>query len=408
MERKLSIEVSIILPSYNRYPLNLLTLNSLENQTFDLAKMEVVLIDDASSDDTPLLGNYRPPYSFQYIRNKHNEGRSKTRNIGIQAAKGKLLIFLDAEIIVDRNFVQSHYQRHLNNEPLVITGKHLNKIYSFLFPDFDDSQRKAFAAIVEQASIVRKRLREGIHPKSIKTEELASRLQEIKEPVQLLFPEDFHSISKIRRFSAPMQYYQNVIKLLQKDFRLPWIACNGFHSVSKARVLAVGGFDENFDGHGLEDFEYGFRLYRSGMSFDVDQNINAYHQEHPVGSGIKEEGNRNLIYFQQKHQCLDIYLLSLTRINIWDYTFMHNVLREQESMTRQHAGKFDQILNLLMLLLKQIPLLKAQNKPITALLKGTGLEVNEVWKKRIWHERNMLVTSGFVHMAKLFDLLIRL
>ncbi|MFP3599790.1 hypothetical protein, partial [Chryseobacterium sp. SIMBA_029] len=66
------------------------------------------------------------------------------------------------------------------------------------------------------------------------------------------------------------------------------------------------------------------------------------------------------------------------------------------------------ILNSIMLLLKRIPLLKAVDKPVTALLKGTGLEDNEAWKKRIWYERKMLVTSGFVHMAKLFDLLVRL
>ncbi|MDF2680659.1 MAG: glycosyltransferase, partial [Brevibacillus sp.] len=105
----MSIDVTVILPSYNRYPLNLLTLYSLENQTFDPSRMEVILIDDASTDKTHSLQYYRPPYSFQYIRNCRNEGRSKTRNKGIKAAKGEILIFLDAEVIVDPDFVNNHY-----------------------------------------------------------------------------------------------------------------------------------------------------------------------------------------------------------------------------------------------------------------------------------------------------------
>ncbi|MFP3416038.1 glycosyltransferase family 2 protein, partial [Bacillus sp. SIMBA_074] len=80
----MSTEVTVILPSYNRYPLNLLTLYSLENQTFDFAKMEVILIDDASTDGSHALEHYRPPYPVRYIRNTTNAGRSKTRNIGIQ------------------------------------------------------------------------------------------------------------------------------------------------------------------------------------------------------------------------------------------------------------------------------------------------------------------------------------
>jgi cellulose synthase/poly-beta-1,6-N-acetylglucosamine synthase-like glycosyltransferase len=72
---KEKIEVSIIIPSYNKYPLNLLTLYSLEKQNFDFSKMEVLLIDDASEDQTSeLLENYQPPYHFNYIRCKQNNG----------------------------------------------------------------------------------------------------------------------------------------------------------------------------------------------------------------------------------------------------------------------------------------------------------------------------------------------
>ncbi|MDF2683798.1 MAG: hypothetical protein K0R47_4988 [Brevibacillus sp.] len=404
----MSIEVSIILPSYNRYPLNLLTLHSLEYQTFAPSKMEVILIDDASTDDTHLLKNYHPPYSYQYIRNTRNEGRSKTRNKGIQVAKGKILIFLDAEIIVDRHFVQCHYQKQLTDEPVVITGQNLRKLFSFLYSEFTPDQLKAVEWISKESSKVRNRVKKGIRPEKFEHEKLPSLMKGLKRPVQLLFPKDFRSFSDVKLFSSPMNYYQNLINLLRDDFHLPWIVCNGFHSVKKERVVAVGGFDEDFNGHGLEDFEYGFRLYKAGVKFAYDPKITAYHQEHPIGSSRSMEGNQNLIRFQQKHPYLDICLLSLTRMDNWDYRFMDKVLREHQVITQRHPAAFDTLTDALLVLLKQIPLLIAEGKPVADLLKVSGFGSDEEWKSRLFLERNALEANGFTHVTRLLDLLVRL
>jgi hypothetical protein len=107
------IEVSIIMPSFNKYPLNLLTLYSLERQTFDPSKMEVIFIDDASTDQTEQnLKDYNPPYHFNYIRSKTTLGRSRGRNLGIKASRGTILIFLDAEMITEPDFVENHFNYH--------------------------------------------------------------------------------------------------------------------------------------------------------------------------------------------------------------------------------------------------------------------------------------------------------
>lgn len=400
---ELSIEVSIILPSYNRYPLNLLTLYSLEKQAFDPSKMEVILIDDASTDDTHLLKNYRPPYAFRYIRNTRNEGRSKTRNMGIQAAKGKILIFLDAEIIVDRRFVRGHYQRQKTDEPMVITGENLRKIFSFLYPEFNAEQLKAVGLLAKESATVRKRVNQALRTEGLWPDKLADRIKEAKRPAQLLFQEDFHSFSRVRQFSAPMLYFQNIIHLLREDFHLPWIACNGFHSVKKERVVAVGGFDEGFDGHGLEDFEFGFRLYKSGVKFAYESKITAYHQEHPIGSSRSMEGNRNLIRFQQKHPCLDICLLSLTRMNNWNYQFMDQILKEHKLLSRKHPGAFDPFIHALLEMLKQIPVLIDKGVPVTNLFLAAG--IGEDRKKGLFLLRSELEARKFTNLARLFDLL---
>lgn len=405
----MSIEVTVILPSYNRYPLNLLTLHSLENQTIDFSKMEVILIDDASTDDTHLLQNYSPPYPFRYIRNNQNEGRSKTRNIGIQEAKGQILIFLDAEVIVDPHFVNSHYQRHLSTEPFVITGRNVNKVYSYLFPEFNRSQLEEFYSIARNAPMVKERFEQTFHPHRLEQGTLAGLIQKGNQPVQLLFKEDCRSFSNIKLFSKPKKYEKKIIDAFRDDFRLPWISCTTLnHSVRKELVESIGGFDENFIGHGLEDYEYGFRLFKTGVKFSYDPAIYVYHQEHPIDMNWEQDGTKNLILFQQKHPCIDVCLFSLSRIDMLDYPFMDNIMAEHQSLAQYYRAKFEHFKKAILVLLKQIPVLKAEGKPVTDLLQVSGIEDDKDWKKRVWIERNALETYGFKHVTKLFDLLTHL
>ncbi|MDR7076117.1 GT2 family glycosyltransferase [Neobacillus niacini] len=391
----MSIEVSVILPSYNRYPLNMLSLYALKNQTFDFSKMEVLLIDDASTDETHLLQNYSAPYPFRYIRNKTNLGRSKSRNIGIKKARGDILIFLDAEVIVDPDFVKNHYQRHLSNEQLVVTGKNTNKVFSFLFPEFTQSQLGTFEEIVHHSPLVKNRLETNVKKNSNK-------------PVQLLFEEDCRSFSTIKHFSVPKKYEQNIMRAFSDDFRLPWISCTTLnHSVKKKLVDSVGGFDEQFIGHGLEDYEYGYRLYKAGTNFSYDPNIYIYHQEHPKEKDWKEHETKNLIYFQQKHPYIDVCLLSLERIHVYDYKFMDNIMAEYQALSQNYPAMFNDFKKAILVLLQQIPLLKAEGKPVTSLLKSTGIEDDEEWRNRLLIEHKALGKYGLENLTKLFDLLIR-
>ncbi|MDA6082679.1 glycosyltransferase, partial [Escherichia coli] len=50
--KKSDYEVSIILPTFNKYQELLLTLHSLECQHFDKRKYEVIIVDDGSIDNT--------------------------------------------------------------------------------------------------------------------------------------------------------------------------------------------------------------------------------------------------------------------------------------------------------------------------------------------------------------------
>ena len=86
------ILVSVVMPSYNRYPLNLYALQSLQKQTFPSSQMEVIFIDDGSSDETPNIGSgLTTEFPIKWIRNESPLGRSKARNLGVEYASGRII-----------------------------------------------------------------------------------------------------------------------------------------------------------------------------------------------------------------------------------------------------------------------------------------------------------------------------
>ena len=89
--------VSIITPVYNKEQHVAEAIESVMAQNY--AEWELILIDDASSDDSrqvirPFLD--RDP-KLRYIRLDRNEGAAYARNVGLEAARGRYVAFLDAD-----------------------------------------------------------------------------------------------------------------------------------------------------------------------------------------------------------------------------------------------------------------------------------------------------------------------
>ncbi len=87
--------VSVIIPTHNRAALLCEALDSVKAQVGvgELFEMEVIVVDDASSDNTPEVMRRCP--DVQYIRLDNNGGASVARNTGIRASKGKYIALLD-------------------------------------------------------------------------------------------------------------------------------------------------------------------------------------------------------------------------------------------------------------------------------------------------------------------------
>lgn len=85
--------VSVIIPTKNRRALLERAIESVAKQTF--TDWEIIVVDDASSDDTRQFMEESKLNRMIYIRSESGQGGAVSRNIGIKNASGELIAFLD-------------------------------------------------------------------------------------------------------------------------------------------------------------------------------------------------------------------------------------------------------------------------------------------------------------------------
>jgi len=86
---------SVIIPSYNRCSILSQAIDSVLLQNY--SDLEIIIIDDGSSDDTAqMIAKKYPNVCYLY---QQNQGPAAARNYGIQAAKGNIVAFLDSDDI---------------------------------------------------------------------------------------------------------------------------------------------------------------------------------------------------------------------------------------------------------------------------------------------------------------------
>lgn len=129
--------VSIIMPAYNCEKYIEDAICSVLNQTYQ--EWEHIIVDDASTDGTfCIIQKYvRKDARIKVISIKKNSGVSNARNIGITAARGDYIAFLDSDDQWKRNKLEYHIKYMLENdlqfsytayEVVDENGKHIKNI----------------------------------------------------------------------------------------------------------------------------------------------------------------------------------------------------------------------------------------------------------------------------------------
>src|SRR5262245_9487013 len=86
-------EVSVVIPTYNRAGFLKTAITSALAQT--LQNFEIIVVDDASQDDTEKILRQFQDSRIRLIRHKTNQGVAAARNTGVVNSKGKFIAFLD-------------------------------------------------------------------------------------------------------------------------------------------------------------------------------------------------------------------------------------------------------------------------------------------------------------------------
>lgn len=109
------MEISVVVPTYNRCEVVQRTVGSLFAQSFPPTAYEIIVVVDGSSDGTAdALRKLKAPCRFRVIE-QPNRGLAGARNTGFRAAEGDLLLFLDDDMLCVPALVAAHVAAHRNS-----------------------------------------------------------------------------------------------------------------------------------------------------------------------------------------------------------------------------------------------------------------------------------------------------
>lgn len=112
------MDVSVIIPTYNRAALLKKTLEALFEQS--IKNFEIIIIDDGSTDSTKKMmekiSSQREKQSTKKIRLKYirqkNAGQGNARNAGIKHAQGDICLFIGDDIMGTQKLLEEHLKFH--------------------------------------------------------------------------------------------------------------------------------------------------------------------------------------------------------------------------------------------------------------------------------------------------------
>lgn len=265
----LAIRYSIIIPTYNRLQQLLLTLTSFETQTYPKDRFEVIVADDGSTDGTKeMVESFQTSYPLIYVAQQEQRGRSAVRNLGLSQAKGKYVIFCDADFLVFPDFIRIVNQYHRKYPKSIISGipHSWDDAYTHYYPDFSPEEKE--------------HCRNTLSPSNLWNPDFES----ATEIIPLITPNDIlQQTETLSKVTFPSRVPPNTKKQFASTDVAPWmLLVTRCVSIRRSQLTRAGGFNEQFILYGLEDWDLGYRLHRLKIPFHSIKEVVGVHQEHPT------------------------------------------------------------------------------------------------------------------------------
>lgn len=272
--------ISIVIPTFNRAHTLYYVLNAIAGQKYDLDNLEVVIVDDGSTDNTQaVVEEYSLVLHIKYLyleKSKRN-GVCRARNVGIQNACGSLLIFLDSDIVICPDYVAQMEADFARCNKVVVLG------YVYCYSSCTTNAHEDWSADLKI---------------KVDWSDIIQNITMFKEDKRLW---DNREIA--------YQRVEDNIDELCAPWRLLW--GNAF-SVKREDAVTVGMFDEGFDSYGSEDLEFSYRCYKKGMRYVLNRRAWAAHYPHEFNIEQNMMSTKlNRLKVLQKHPSPDIELYTV-------------------------------------------------------------------------------------------------
>jgi glycosyltransferase involved in cell wall biosynthesis len=113
--------LSVIIPTYNRKVLLREALKSLTRQTYPQDRIEVIVVDDGSTDGTAGIAAEAFSFSLRYF-SQSNQGDAAARNLGARQSQADILVFLDDDILLEPGYLLFLIQAHDTRRNRIVVG----------------------------------------------------------------------------------------------------------------------------------------------------------------------------------------------------------------------------------------------------------------------------------------------
>ena len=124
IETQIYPPISIIIPVKNQPDIRD-CLKSLELLDYPKDKIEVIVVDDGSTDSTPQVIQ---TFKIKAIHLTHTIGASACRNLAVKEAKGELIGFIDSDCVAHPNWLKELVP-YFEEEKVGIVGGYVSNFY---------------------------------------------------------------------------------------------------------------------------------------------------------------------------------------------------------------------------------------------------------------------------------------
>ncbi len=161
------MKLSIIIPVYNAEQYLQKCLESIFQQKLKTEDVEVICINDGSTDNTSkILEEFEKKYTNIIVENQENSGEAISRNRALSLSKGEYITFLDSDDYYDALTLSKALQsvESQNLDILYLKINHISEDYKFIqsLPDLSENEiltglkheRRPFPATIYKKSII--------------------------------------------------------------------------------------------------------------------------------------------------------------------------------------------------------------------------------------------------------------